>query len=247
MDEDRIKKLEFDRKYNLAFESVFGNTIICQSLEVAGAYTRSHSLNSITLDGDKYDRKGSLTGGYHDVRRSRLDAVKNLKVWQDRYEDESNQLSEVKTTMLRLDQQISQLIGKLQVLDGKRRKVAEEREPLVASAMSTQKEAEALRTRVARLEAHLVDQQSAIRNMKREVEAYQDELKTKMQETLSGSEQARLLTLTNEIAKTKKEMIELSRDRSEVSDDPPMTAPPSILLTSSAASLPLAKKSWIVN
>lgn len=119
--------------------------------------------------------------------------------------------------MVRLDQEISQLIGKLQVISGKRRKIVDEREPLVANAMSAQHESDALRTRAARLEVNLADQQSAIRNMKREVEAYQQELKTKMESTLSSAELEQVSSLTSEVAKTRKDLIDLSKDRSEVS------------------------------
>lgn len=203
--------------YNPAFEHVFGRTIICQSLEVAGAYTRSHGLNSITLDGDKYDRKGSLTGGYHDVRRSRLDAIKNLKHWQARYDADAAQLDEVKSTITRLDQEITRLIGKLQVVEGKKRKLIEEREPLVISAMSAQRELDELKTRMAKLESQLADHQSAIRNLKMEVGAYEGELKVKMEETLSSDELTQMQTLTQQVAAAKKTLIRQSKDRAEVS------------------------------
>ena len=76
-------------------QQVFGRTAVCRDLNVAAAYVRSHGLNTITLDGDKVDRKGALTGGFHDVRRSRIDAVRNVRVWGERWASEGARLKEV--------------------------------------------------------------------------------------------------------------------------------------------------------
>ncbi|KAI0030417.1 hypothetical protein K488DRAFT_30253, partial [Vararia minispora EC-137] len=61
-----LNKLRFDTTYAKAFQQVFGKTCVCRDLTVAAAYVKSHGINTITLDGDKVDRKGALTGGYHD-------------------------------------------------------------------------------------------------------------------------------------------------------------------------------------
>lgn len=195
---------------------MFGKTIICQNLEVAGAYTRSHHLNSITLDGDKYDRKGAITGGYHDVRSSRIDAVKQLKHWEARADEENKSLVEVKTTLQRLDQEITQIVGKLQVAEGKLVKIRREGEPLIAEAISLQKDQDTIKTRIARLEAAVTSQQSSIRSIKAETAAYQAELKTKMESTLSNLELVQLGDLNTLVDQTKRDFVELSTARAEV-------------------------------
>ncbi|KAJ3901514.1 hypothetical protein F5879DRAFT_1024739 [Lentinula edodes] len=47
-----------------AFQQVFGQTCVYKYLTVAAANVKSHGINPITLDGDKVDRKGALTGGF---------------------------------------------------------------------------------------------------------------------------------------------------------------------------------------
>lgn len=212
----RIKKLNFDRQYQLAFEQVFGKTIICQSLEIAGAYTRSHNLNSITLDGDKYDRKGSLTGGYHDQKRSRLDAVKNLKMWQGKAEEMTVQKEEVTRTMAVVDQQVTQLVGRIQVAEGKLVRLNEERDPMVQGVMQAQTEADRARSRIAKLEQNLEGLRQDVRNLGAEKEAYEKELKTKMDQALSEEEMQRVAELNVEVEQTKKSLVELSRETASV-------------------------------
>ena len=76
--EPLIDKLNFDSKYEKAFQQVFGKTCICRDLTITASYVKSHGINTITLDGDKVDCKGALTGGYHNVRRSRIEGIKSV-------------------------------------------------------------------------------------------------------------------------------------------------------------------------
>ncbi|KAM0746239.1 structural maintenance of chromosome protein 3 [Meredithblackwellia eburnea MCA 4105] len=211
-----IKKLEFDNKYQLAFQQVFGKTIICQSLDIAGAYTRQYDLNSITLDGDKYDRKGSLTGGYHDTKRSRLDSIKQLKEWQSRLDEESSALAEVRQAIAKLDQEISQISGKRQIAEGKIRRMQEEREPTINALQQLSFELERLRVRKQKLEAALLDQNSVTRNLKTEIAAFEAELKTKMDQKLSDAELKQMDDLNVESDKAKKDLVKLSKHISEL-------------------------------
>ena len=59
---------------------VFGKTMVCKDLEVATEVSRSSDLNCVTMDGDQRDKKGTLTGGFIDSSRSRLAAMRAIKV-----------------------------------------------------------------------------------------------------------------------------------------------------------------------
>lgn len=64
--------LEFDARFKPAMAHVFGRTLVCTTLEQASGFSATHNLDCITLDGDRVDRKGALTGGFLDRRVSRL-------------------------------------------------------------------------------------------------------------------------------------------------------------------------------
>lgn len=168
------------------------------------------------MEGDKYDRKGALSGGYHDDRRSRLDAVKHVKQWQSRFDDESKQLLEVKTQLAKLDQEITQIVGQIQVVEGKRNRIQRDREAAVQAAVAAQQEEDRARTRVGRLEAGLNDQQSNIRNLKAEIEAYNSELKTKMTQSLSDAEVQQMSDFNDEVDQLQKDLVALSKSTVEV-------------------------------
>ncbi|GAA5927291.1 cohesin subunit SMC3 [Sporobolomyces koalae] len=211
-----INKLKFNAEFLPAFKQVFGSTIICQTLEIAGAYTRSHSLNAITLDGDKYDRKGSLTGGYHDVRRSRLDAVRNLKAAQKKDEELSHSRAEVKATVARIDQEVTGIVGKLTVVNAKLERLAHEGTLLQNELLRAQEEEDRLRTRVARLEKQLVEHETNITGLEKEVEMMQAELKTDLVGGLSSDEMRQMKDLSEECEQTKKQLVQASQQVNEL-------------------------------
>ncbi|RVW84169.1 Structural maintenance of chromosomes protein 3 [Vitis vinifera] len=51
---------------------VFARTVICRDLDVATRVARTDGLDCITLEGDQVSKKGGMTGGFYDYRRSKL-------------------------------------------------------------------------------------------------------------------------------------------------------------------------------
>jgi structural maintenance of chromosome 3 (chondroitin sulfate proteoglycan 6) len=74
-----MHKLSYGQKFDRAIKHVFNKTLICRSMEVATQIARTQNLDCITLDGDQVSRRGALTGGYYDTRKSRLDLQKGKK------------------------------------------------------------------------------------------------------------------------------------------------------------------------
>lgn len=208
--------MRYDRVHQLAFEQVFAKTIVCPTLETAGAYVRSHQLTAITLHGDKIDKKGSLTGGFHDVR-SRLDCIKAFRQWRTRHDEERERLDEVKATLETVNQQITQCAGKMSKVQSSLSRATGDREPLVNESIQLQRDEDALRTRVKKLEDAHANQESDVRTMTAQVGACEQELATPMAQNLTDDEADRLNTLASEVATLKKVLVDVSRTRADVS------------------------------
>ncbi|KAK0546817.1 Structural maintenance of chromosomes protein 3 [Tilletia horrida] len=194
-----IKKVHFQQEYTAAFEQVFGRTIICPSLEIASAYVRSHNINAITLDGDQVDRKGSLTGGYHDPRRSRLDSVKAVTHWRTELDRDSTALTELNTNLGTLDQRITMLMGQIQTIETRRNQTMASRTPLLEQLNLARRDEAEASVRLLRLEKVEADLQVELQAAKTKKEAMRQELGTDMVATLSSEEVAELSRLTAQI------------------------------------------------
>ena len=73
-----LHKLKFREEHRKAFQQVFRKCLVVRTLEVGAKFAKSHELDCITLEGDQVNRKGALTGGYMDVRRSRLQSQADI-------------------------------------------------------------------------------------------------------------------------------------------------------------------------
>ncbi|KAK4057964.1 Structural maintenance of chromosomes protein 3 [Microbotryomycetes sp. JL221] len=214
-----IKKLQFEPQFRPAIQQVFGKVIVCKTLEVAGAYTRSHDLTSITLDGDKYDRKGSLTGGYHDKQRSRLDAVNKVKDSQSKVDELMQEREEVQQALTTMDQEITQIKGQVYAAEKRIETLNAERGPLVNQMLSAQKEVERLKSRVDKLQHNLDRTTQDVESLTMERDAYKVELTTKMDQTLNQDELNELDSLNEQLEQSKKMTLDLSRQVAQLENE----------------------------
>ncbi|KAF5374150.1 hypothetical protein D9615_008823 [Tricholomella constricta] len=214
--EPLINKLRFDSKYEKAFQQVFGKTCVCRDLTIAAAYVKSHGINTITLDGDKVDRKGALTGGYHDIRRSRIEAIKSVTTWRTKFEAEDKRSNEVKESISKLEQQITQVTGRMTVLTGQQNQTRESRERLMGEGNQLTKEKDKLTQRVARLEADLADIETELTELATKLAGYKAELSTPLARGLSDEEEGLIATLGKEVERRQKTMVELGRSKNKL-------------------------------
>ena len=211
-----IEKIQFDPMYEKAFQQVFGQTIICPSLTIAGQYARSHSVNGVTMDGDRSDKKGAFTGGSLDNRHSRLQAVRNVTKWRDEYDAHKSRSVEIKRTLERKDQEITQAVGNLQKIEQKRTQQENSYGPLrqelrskVASLDNQKDTLEKKRRALSNIEANfksLTDQQNA----------HEAEIASEFKKSLTQEEEAQLEKLSSTTQDLRRQLYEASSSRSEL-------------------------------
>lgn len=154
-----------------------------------------------------------MTGGYHDVRRSRLDQIKALRRWRDDYEKDAKRHKEIKDTLARIDQQITHASGQIQVHEAKRRQAMDVRARFANQSEWIKKEEDQLRTRLEALEGQLAAAEAELKSASSQRVANEEELKTPLRQTLSAAELKELDDLTKAAEKEKKELIERSQAR----------------------------------
>jgi structural maintenance of chromosome 3 (chondroitin sulfate proteoglycan 6) len=211
-----IDKLKFDEVHRKAFQQVFGKTCVCKDLTVAAAYVRSHNLNTITLDGDKVDRKGALTGGYHDVRRSRIEGVRAVRSWGEKYEKNAKRLHEVKEDIAKLEQNITKMTGQMQVTGAQRNAVQTSREPLLHEAAALEEERQQLKEKIRKGDADSENAELEIDALKHRLADYERELASPMADQLTADEVRETDKLGKQVDRSKKTLIDVVRRTNEV-------------------------------
>ncbi|KAI9508184.1 structural maintenance of chromosome protein 3 [Russula earlei] len=211
-----LEKLRYDPRHAKAFQQVFGRTCVCRDLTVAAAYVKSHGINTITLDGDKVDRKGALTGGYHDIRRSRLEAVKNVSTWRSKVTTEETRSREVKAATLKLDQEIARVSGRTQILSNQQKVAREVREGIGAEIATIKKEKERVEGRISKLEEDVQELSGELRALSARIEVYRVELSSPMVQELSRVERDFIDELSRDIEARQKLLVEMGKTKTEL-------------------------------
>lgn len=211
-----IDKLRYEPTHQKAFQQVFGKTCVCRDLTIAAAYVKSHGINTITLDGDKVDRKGALTGGYHDVRRSRIEAIKSVTNWKSKFETEEKKSKEVKATITQLEQEITKITSKMSALNSQQNQTRESRERLLEEGHALTKERERLKERIGKLESESEELETELRDLQARLTGYQGELSGPLTQGLTDDEEAMIETLGKEVEKRRKNTVEQGRTKNQV-------------------------------
>ncbi|KAI1082260.1 condensin complex component SMC3 [Whalleya microplaca] len=211
-----LSKIEYDAEYEKAFQQVFGSTIICPSLTVAGQYARSHGVHGVTLDGDTTNKRGAMTGGYIDSRKSRLEAVRAVNKWREEYDQRQSEAHEIRKQIEQKEQEINRALGEERKLAQRLRQMEDGYGPLRAELNAKNSQVDRERDR---LEAAIKRRDAVDRNMKQfgdNLSAYEAELASDFKKALTANEEKQLESLGATVQGLQKEWNEVSSSRRDL-------------------------------
>ncbi|KAJ2868747.1 Structural maintenance of chromosomes protein 3 [Coemansia erecta] len=208
-----IERLRFNRRYQRAFEQVFGRTIICPSLEVGSGYARSMSLTAVTLEGDKVDRRGELMGGFSSRKGSRLEAARALVHVQGRAKEAERQAAEIMAALAALDQEITRQHSELQMLSARAVQANNERSSAKQDLRQMAKAEASARQFAENTSKSLVSLNAQLRSAERELQSMQEELGTPFARGITAEERVRLEQLAVQVDAQTSELSKLLAKR----------------------------------
>ncbi|CAI4529739.1 BAL_1a_G0028560.mRNA.1.CDS.1 [Saccharomyces cerevisiae] len=196
-----IKKIKYEPRFEKAVKHVFGKTIVVKDLGQGLKLAKKHKLNAITLDGDRADKRGVLTGGYLDQhKRTRLESLKNLNESRSQHKKILEELEFVRNELNDIDTKIDQVNGNI-------RKVSNDRESVLTNieiyrtSLNTKKNEklileESLNAIILKLEKLNTNRSFA----QEKLNTFENDLLQEFDSELSKEEKERLESLTKEIS-----------------------------------------------
>ena len=188
-----VNQLKSDSRFIPALEQVFGKTMLVFTLALGSMIAKKHSLNAVTLDGDRVDRRGALTGGFIDHKKSRLAAIHAHRHWQSKLDEQQLLLSKVRDLLLQAEQAVTRVTAEIQRHSGSD---ADINEFLDASKRELASTSEILQAKTKSIEAV----KSSLRHAQQESELLRAELGTSLKDANHGT---RLKELMREIESKK--------------------------------------------
>jgi structural maintenance of chromosome 3 (chondroitin sulfate proteoglycan 6) len=141
-----------------------------------------------------------------------------MATWRSRVSAEENRSREVKVATLKLDQEITRVGGRIQILGNKQKAAREAREGISAETAALQKEKERMEGRITKLEEDVQELNDELRALSVRIEAYRLELSSPMVQELSVEERDYIEELSKGIEARQKLLVEMGKTKTEVCD-----------------------------
>lgn len=210
-----LKRLKFSSHYEPAFAQVFARTVICRDLDVATKVARTNGLDCITLEGDQVSKKGGMTGGFYDSRRSRLKFMSIIRQNAKDINVMEEELEKIRSELQEIDQKITELVTEQQKIDAKQAHDRSEVEQLKQDIANAIKQKESISKALGKKEKMLTNVQLQVEQLRSSMSMKQAEMGTDLIDTLTPEERGLLSRLNPVITKLKEKLAACSANRME--------------------------------
>lgn len=194
-----VDKLNYDPMFHPAMMHVFGKTLIAKDIDHASQFSKSENLDCVTLEGDQVSRRGALTGGYYDTRKSRLEMQRLVWEQKEKLQEGETEQSRIKAELEELDTQITSVLSEVQKLETKQIQLRETYERQKLDVKSLTHDHQTTKRALQSKERSLTTLESDLQAMNSARDAMQEELGTELLSQLAPSEQQEVETLEVEI------------------------------------------------
>lgn len=210
-----IKKLDYDIKYQKAFEQIFSKTYVCKALEDGSKFAREHGVNCITLKGDQVNRKGALTGGYYDFKQSRIDAMKTINQSKDTLGSSETDTKKLTETLADLDTQVNAAMAEYTKIEGEMRKEKNviDQESMEVKLIATREKS--LRDALAQTQQTLTTMKTSVKRAQESIDSLKAEKSTPLEVNLTNAERDEQQNLTVQVEQLKKDCTKAVNERVE--------------------------------
>ncbi|KAI5060757.1 hypothetical protein GOP47_0025177 [Adiantum capillus-veneris] len=210
-----LKKLKFNSHFSNAFGQVFGRTVICRDLDVATNVARTAELDCITLEGDQVSKKGGMTGGFYDHRKSKLKLISIIREGTKAINSKYDELEKIKASLQDIDQKITAIVSEQQKLDAKRGHHKSELEQLKQDLANIKKQESFISKALEKKRKLLANAHHQIQQLESSLKTKEAELGTDLIDHLTPEEKALLSSLNPEIMKLKEKLVKCKTARME--------------------------------
>ncbi|XP_071736220.1 structural maintenance of chromosomes protein 3-like [Rutidosis leptorrhynchoides] len=208
-----LKKLKFSSNYNQAFGQVFARTVICRDLDVATRVARTDGLDCITAQGDQVSKKGGMTGGFYDKRRSKLKFMNIIRQNAISITAKENELQNVRSELQIIDMKINDIVNEQQKDDAELAHERSKLEQLKQDVANADKHIQNNSKALEKKGKLLTSVETQIEQVKTNIAMKRDEMGIDLVDHLTPDERELLSRLNPEIAGLKENLIACRANR----------------------------------
>ncbi|XP_026496209.1 structural maintenance of chromosomes protein 3 [Vanessa tameamea] len=200
-----VQKLKYDPKYAKAMKYIFGKTLICRNLECATELGKQFHLDCVTLEGDQVSSKGSLTGGYFNQSRSRLEMQKTRSELMEQITTLDEELNTLRQELNKTETSINTIVSEMQRTETKQGKAKDIFDKVKADIRLMKEELASIERFRGPKERSLAQCRSSLEAMQATKEGLESELHQELMEQLSTADQGKVDELNDAIRRLTQE------------------------------------------
>nr|CAD7394287.1 unnamed protein product [Timema cristinae] len=200
-----VTKLNYELKYDKALRYIFGKTLICRNLEVATHLAKTSGLDCVTLEGDQVSSKGSLTGGYFNTSRSRLEIQKTRSELNAQIRESEEELAKLRENLRETESKINHIVSEMQKTETKNSKAKDIFDKVKADIRLMKEEQTGIERYKLPKERSLEQYASSMEAMKTTKDGLESELHQELMSQLSVSDQLEVDKLNDDIRRLTQE------------------------------------------
>lgn len=208
--------IDYHAKYDKVIQSITANVIIVRSLDQTAKDIRNEQFDVVTFDGDQMSKKGVMTGGFIDRKKSKLELHAQKKQHQEKLEqlninlrdaeqnvkEKTQDAENVRTTMNQNENQISDF-------HRKHRELTEAKNALSHQYFMIVKKKDPKK-------ADLLQLRNRLRELTAQKDTLSEELGSAMSSQLTADEEQTIKDLRRQVDEMKQQLAAISRKRMDV-------------------------------
>ncbi|KAL6735865.1 hypothetical protein Aduo_006270 [Ancylostoma duodenale] len=205
---------DYDEYYDAVFRNVFAGTAIVRDLHLGARFARSEGFDCVTLDGDQISRRGALTGGYIDTKRSKLELHKSIRAQQMNRDQLQMSLVEMQRKVNEKMSAVEKIQMEIDKADNDMRVYKQQHRNLTEKKRYASEQLHAMGRNREPKKAQLLNLRNRVRELRAQLEGYEGQIGSEFLSQLSRNEQAECERLQREILEKKQKLDQVAKERS---------------------------------
>ena len=203
-----LSKLSYDEKISGIMSRVFGKVLVCRNRQTALSFSKSGGWTCVTLDGEVFNSKGNMSGGYYDMGLSRMRAQERLKSATQKLKVIEKEFSNVESEVSKLDQEDTTLLGEISKFEAERKHVQRQIDQIRQEIMRSSKLTKTLKDSSSRNKETIASLKETLSDLSSQSTRMKSELGTKLTSNLTSDEDKDLRDLRKEEKELKSAVLE---------------------------------------
>ncbi|KAK5976353.1 putative septum site-determining protein MinC [Trichostrongylus colubriformis] len=205
---------DYDEYYDAVFRNVFAGTAIVRDLHLGARFARSEGFDCVTLDGDQISKRGALTGGYIDTKRSKLELHKSIRGQKMNRDQLQVTLNEIQRKVNEKMSAVEKLQMEIDKADNDMRVYKQQHRNLTEKKRYASEQLHAMGRNREPKKAQLLNLRNRVRELRAQLDSYESQIGSEFLSQISKSEQQECERLQREILEKKQKLDQIAKERS---------------------------------